>query len=71
MLGPVPQDSRGTGPKQGRGSGNRPITVFERSTDIVIDDCLLLQLHPSLPSYECKQCRDFRAQAEMILDELK
>jgi len=44
---------------------------IERSTDIVIDDCLLLQLHPSLPSYECKQCRDFRAQAEMILDELK
>ena len=44
---------------------------IERSTDIVIDDCLLLQLHPSLPSYECKQCRDFRAHAEMILDELK
>ena len=41
---------------------------LEQSTDIVISDCLLLQLHPSLSTYDCKQCRDFRAQAEMVLD---
>ena len=41
---------------------------IERSTDIKIADCLLLQLHPSLPTYECKRCKEFRAHAEMVLD---
>ena len=45
-------------------------TCIEQSTDLVISDCMLLQLHPSLPTYQYKQCRDFRCHAEMILDGL-
>lgn len=41
---------------------------IERGTDIKIDDCLLLQLHPSLPTYQCRACKDFREHAEMVLD---
>lgn len=44
---------------------------IERSTDIKISECVLLQLHPSLSDYECKRCKDFRAHAEMVLDSLK
>ena len=44
---------------------------IDRSAEIKIDECLLLQLHPSLPTYECKRCKWFRGHAEMILDGLE